>query len=477
MCLFSFWYGEDYPYSSIYDIDPKASGNAVRDASFIAQPLTGWFRALLSGNATNNYIDPLTVNIINVNQQRLWAVIGFDPSIPTSAVGNRSQQAPFSLSQFLTSTSSKYSYNNATSSSGLLGTMATRYFPTLVPLPSGVLIPSFQPFPWYNITSGSADDLDDIISNALNTALAKIATLDKAGLLQQSNITARTELLLKISQSLLDVPYGGIYFRKIDHAAKKYAWNYNFGSDVRLTSSSNFPAAGARLLLQQTLLDNTVLRMSDPTKLGSASITHGFRLMPQVDNSAISIPFGGIIGNILYPFGVSFLLPIFAIVLVQEKEYRILIMMKMNGMKEFAYYMSHYVVFYILYAVSTIVFLISGTVGKLTLFTLTERPLLLLLFFLWGHNQISLSFFFSTLFNKSRLALVVVFLIVLCSVIISLVTSNLFDGTQAPYAYFIWPPFAFYRALNLLNQASYQSYLRVSKINVALFPRRTWSLR
>jgi hypothetical protein len=35
------------------------------------------------------------------------------------------------------------------------------------------------------------------------------------------------------------------------------------------------------------------------------------------------------VGRILYPFGVSFLLPIFVITLVKEKEDRILVMMRM----------------------------------------------------------------------------------------------------------------------------------------------------
>jgi ABC-type multidrug transport system fused ATPase/permease subunit len=107
-----------------------------------------------------------------------------------------------------------------------------------------------------------------------------------------------------------------------------------------------------------------------------------------------------------------------------------------------------------------VIFLVSGGVARLTLFTLTDRAVLTILFLLWGNNQISLAFFFSTLFNKSRFALVIVFLIVLCSVIISLVIDQLFLGSQAPAGYFVWPPFAFYRALGLINRASYTEGVR-----------------
>jgi hypothetical protein len=137
-------------------------------------------------------------------------------------------------------------------------------------------------------------------------------------------------------------------------------------------------------------------------------------------------------------------------------------MMKMNGMKLWAYYSSHYITFYILYAVSTIIFLIIGRVVKLTFFTLTDPFLLLLLFFLWGHVQISLAFFFSAFFNKSRIALVLTFLIVLCGVIISLVTDSLFaSGADVPIAFFLWPPFAFYRAMSVVNTASFSLTSRV----------------
>lgn len=58
-------------------------------------------------------------------------------------------------------------------------------------------------------------------------------------------------------------------------------------------------------------------------------ITHGFRGMPQLFSSKAEIPIASMVGRILYPFGVSFLLPIFVITLVKEKEDRILVMMRM----------------------------------------------------------------------------------------------------------------------------------------------------
>jgi ABC-type multidrug transport system fused ATPase/permease subunit len=152
---------------------------------------------------------------------------------------------------------------------------------------------------------------------------------------------------------------------------------------------------------------------------------------------------------------VSFLLPIFTIILVKEKEERIFIMMQMNGLKSIAYFLTHYAHFYSLHLLSSTFFLFTGWLVRMDMFVKTDLGVLVLIFFIWGHVQIALAFFFSTIFNKSRNALVMVFLFVLCGVIISLATSQLFRFSRAPLAYFVWPPFAFYRILSIVNISSY----------------------
>lgn len=70
-------------------------------------------------------------------------------------------------------------------------------------------------------------------------------------------------------------------------------------------------------------------------------ITHGFRGMPQLFSSKAEIPIASMVGRILYPFGVSFLLPIFVITLVKEKEDRILVMMRMVKLSDFRFTVFH----------------------------------------------------------------------------------------------------------------------------------------
>ena len=144
-------------------------------------------------------------------------------------------------------------------------------------------------------------------------------------------------------------------------------------------------------------------------------------------------------------------------------------MMKMNGLGTFAYYLSHFgsliylilVTFFILSAICFVVFAATGAFQKLSLFTKTSPIVLALTLLLWALAQISLAFFFGALFNRSRIANIAAILLDLCSVIISSGIQRLYPKEPLSNAYFLWPPFAFYRILAILNLSSYESSLRV----------------
>ncbi|KAL2917002.1 hypothetical protein HK105_203434 [Polyrhizophydium stewartii] len=460
----TFWYGENYPQKqgSVYEPVSGVSGNLARDATFLSEPISGWFQTLVKllstkvdSSDTVNYKQLFFTQTIFQNaQKRSWVIYGVDPSVNPNLIGTKTQQRDLNVTEFLAAPSGPAFVSPQNATTGLFGTIPTRFYLDISSLSANASI-NMTSVPWFNPVGGDDNAIDDQIGSIINTAILEIAKVDKSGLLKNDR-ALQNAALLKISKVLNILPHGGLYINKIDHANKKYSFNMHFGTDIRLSGGSNFPQPGDRQLLQLTQLTNAILRNSDVAKLGGASITQGLRILPQVRNSKIRFEFGGLIGSILYPFGVSFLLPIFVIMLVQEKETRILIMMKMNGLKPWAYYASQYITLYILFAVSSIIFLAIGYLRKLTLFTLTDTGVLLLLFFIWGHNQIALSFFFTALFNRSRTALVMVFLLVLCSVIISLALDSIFiDGRDLSPWFFIWPPFAFYRALGNLNRASY----------------------
>jgi hypothetical protein len=252
------------------------------------------------------------------------------------------------------------------------------------------------------------------------------------------------------------LPFGNILFDKIDPLLKQWDYTLQIG-EVKIKNIT-FPSQGLRRIAQQSQLSNAFIKTVNGTDgVVDIKITPTYRIMPNLFDTAIKIPIGTSVGNILYPFGISFLLPIFVITLVKEKEERILVMMRMNGLKNFAYYLAHYIHFYTLHVITSIFFIITGLLFNMEIFTKTEPLVYIILFFIWGHIQIALAFLFTCFFSKSRTALLVTFLIVLCGVVISLVTEFSFRGQGGDsISYFYWPPFAFYRALSLINTASVQ---------------------
>jgi ABC-type multidrug transport system ATPase subunit len=141
----------------------------------------------------------------------------------------------------------------------------------------------------------------------------------------------------------------------------------------------------------------------------------------------------------------------------------------MNGMKVWAYFLSQYVTFLLLYSISAFIFVIAGKLCLLNMLSLTDNGVLFVIFFIWGNDLIALSFLMSNFFNKSRNALIVIFLIVLCSVIVSLALQSLYSGSRVvPSGFFIWPPFAFYRILGRLARATFNPKLKPYSLGALL---------
>lgn len=448
-----YWYGSNYPKNDHYERDPKVNNSAaLLDSAFLAEPLGGWASAVNSNNLT--LFDAVTLNIFQGAQLKGSTLLGVASSVNQSLVGTKTKQSAFPSALLVTG--SVPASNQSTA--GLLGAIPTRYYGNIGidPATFSPALLSLQPQPWYNQSDqiSSPEALDDAFSASLQSIILKIAAVDKQDLLSR-NFSRSNIIFAKINEILKDLPEGMLYINKIDHAALSYSYNLQFGSDVRVESSSNFPFPGQRQLFQQTRLSNAILQNFSPTRFGNATITQGLRILPFLASSKFSFEFAGLIGGILFPFGVSFLLPVFVVFLVQEKESRILIMMKMNGVKEWAYYLSQYITMLVLSMISSLIFIITGVAAKLTLFTLTESKAIWFIFFIWANNQIALAFFFATLFNRSRTALVVVFLLVLCSVIIALAIDTIFVAQQMPIILAFWPPFAFYRILLRANRASF----------------------
>lgn len=455
----SYWLGEDIPRDkhSMYDVPTSASGLKLRDSTFSSGPKDGWFSALTEEAISGNP-DVLTLLAFQGLQQRAWSLYSHDPNVDFRLVGSLDETKAMDVHEFA-SLFDRGSFTPVEDGNlGLLGTIPTRYYVEFKPLQGNKTdVKSLQAIPWYKKIRGGPAQLDSMMGNAIRRAVDDISSVDKDSIQNQEglNKTASFNYFLEVSDILKNVPYGTIYFREIDHQKKRYSWDMGFGDDFRLETTSKFPKAGIRQLLQLANLDNGILRNSNPQKLGKAQITQGFRIFPNVASSEIKLPFSGLVGSVLYPFGVSFLLPIFVVMLVQDKEKRIMLMMKMNGVQSLPYHIVQYITLYCMFTISTLVFLATGYMHELSFFTITAPSVHFVYFSLWGHNQVALAFFLSTFFNKSRTALVAVFMLVVCCVLTSLAIDYIFLYSDSPKSLYFWPPFAFYRALGNINRATF----------------------
>lgn len=139
------------------------------------------------------------------------------------------------------------------------------------------------------------------------------------------------------------------------------------------------------------------------------------RTMPY--NLQTSFDIATILSTVMFPFALSFLLPVFVYHLVMEKQGRLREFMKIMGMKTSLYWCITFFFDYVLYLGVIVIFITGGLIWELRFFMTISSIVYILLFVLWGFALIALSFFVSAFFNKTRPATVVSYLLVLLSTI------------------------------------------------------------
>eukprot|EP00842_Homolaphlyctis_polyrhiza_P001509 jgi/Hompol1/2359/HPOL_005968-RA len=285
-----FWYGEAHPtfQNSVYDQPQNLSGNFGRDAAYSGEPLGGWFQALANG-FSKGLIDTRTITNFQMLQQRAWSIYGYGPNVDPALIGSKTNVSSTPLASVLGQPTSPAFVSPQNAATGILGTVPTRYFAEFNTL-NNIDLASINAtaVPWYVPVGGDDFAIDDSIAKAIQNAIAEIAKIDKKDIEGVDNGAANAAFL-KISKILNSLPHGGIQFNKIDHAKKQYAMNMNYGTDIRISSATNFPQPGARLMLQLTQLTNGILRNSDVQKLGQAVITQGLRIFPQLASADITL--------------------------------------------------------------------------------------------------------------------------------------------------------------------------------------------
>jgi hypothetical protein len=107
-------------------------------------------------------------------------------------------------------------------------------------------------------------------------------------------------------------------------------------------------------------------------------------------------------GTVAYFLILCQLFPVFLSNIVDEKSKRIQQMMENSGLKMSIYYLVHYIFDYVLYVLIVCCLLASGFAFQYRFFTLSDPGTYLLLFLVWGHVLIALSFFGSIFFSSKK---------------------------------------------------------------------------
>eukprot|EP01137_Pigoraptor_chileana_P003707 Opistho-2@44296 len=257
-------------------------------------------------------------------------------------------------------------------------------------------------------------------------------------------------------------PFGGIEFGKLNMSAMSSRADAVGRIPFTIVANSfEFDQTGYETQRRSNILtfvSNSVLR----TKLGK---TGGTNLDPIIRTLIVNMPdvtqkqsvdVVSLAGGFCFSFAASFLLPVFVSNIVKDKQERQLMMMEMSGMKERVYWLITYVYNYLLYMCVLAMIFVTSHGFKMRLFTQSNNFLLFVLFFAWGHAEIMVAFFFSTFFSNAKTSTVVSYLLVIGGVITSNVvqTLEIFPSDTTPnFFYMIYPPFAFYRILYLMNDA------------------------
>eukprot|EP00727_Mastigamoeba_balamuthi_P008005 m51a1_g3825 hypothetical protein (1807) ;mRNA; r:294618-300690 len=165
------------------------------------------------------------------------------------------------------------------------------------------------------------------------------------------------------------------------------------------------------------------------------------------------------VGSFLYPLALTLQLPLFAYILVMEREDGMRNLMRAHGLRNVHYLFVCYVFFFMLFAVSVAFFWMTGAfILRLRLFSQTNPLTLVLFLFGWGNSLVSGGLLLAGLVGSRRGATVVGYAVALIGTVVSLVVAIALYGQfdfsvteRMPIVLNLWPQFALVRGINLMN--------------------------
>ncbi|KAJ4809127.1 ABC transporter A family protein [Rhynchospora pubera] len=181
--------------------------------------------------------------------------------------------------------------------------------------------------------------------------------------------------------------------------------------------------------------------------------------MPQsIKNQLLKQDFGTLIGSMFFVFLMQLLLPVIINNIVYEKQQKLRIMMKMHGLGDAAYWIISYAYFLAISSLYLIVFMIFGTISKMTIFRMNSYKVQFLFYFTHLNWQISFAMLASTYFSTVKTASVVAYTYIFGSGLAGQYILNPMLGTNSSEIQIILveliPGFSLYRGLSEFSKYS-----------------------
>lgn len=160
--------------------------------------------------------------------------------------------------------------------------------------------------------------------------------------------------------------------------------------------------------------------------------------------------------TIIFPLGLSLLLPVFLYLTVLEKEEKLIQMMRMNGMSITNYWAINFLYNLLISLATNIVFYLYGYIFlDISFFKQTSLGVITLVFLGWILAQIGLSIFLQVFVSSSRAANIIGYLVAIWTNLVGATLSiAMFQyPVQQPTGFSLWPTFSFTRVFYLLFNA------------------------
>ncbi|KAG0346976.1 hypothetical protein BG004_000386 [Podila humilis] len=443
------WFGQTYPNKAPYE-NVTAADRAMPDTYYMPPPPGGWFNikelydewhkawyiAHPDGVNTGN---PFVYQRNPMNQTVYY--IAANPDIFRALGQPANVSRPFTSKDWPpTNASTIYAdpQNVTAAVDGLLGAIPVRYAfeqdrgpprpPTLSPAPG---------------------EVDDNRKNKIYYAQTFVKFDDTASLKVQLEETIGRQSNSRLSANVRDRIFGAIYFNNIDFDKQHLEMTMQYGSYL---DSRHMEGSGIRQMVTITQMTSSLVKIKHA---GKYIITQGIRALPfEFDRNVMNGSKLSVTSMYLFPFALSFLLPTFVAILVQEKEDRHRAMMAMNGLKSSAYYLGHYVEFMTMQLIVSLCFCFACAAISSPMVTRTEPSILVVTLLIWSHTQATFAFLLATFFSQTRKAILAVYFFVAVSAILGGIADMIFQ-TGVPFVWHIHPSLAFFRIITIcLRNAS-----------------------